>query len=431
MDVIELTDIEKDAIGEVMNISMGSAATAASELLNAKVWITTPKVEVMKANDFRQYDKLEPAVCVKIEYVKGLSGSNLMVLRQDDVQMILNQLMGQPLEVSPDFEFDELSISAVSEVMNQMMGASATALSDFLGLTIDISTPTPYIMEKVDFNEVQSFNGDETVAAIHFDLTIDGVIKSEFASVISLELAKFIADRIMGGGMDAPEPEAAPAPAAPEPPPSSSSSGGQLSQEELDAMLAAMTGGAPAAAPAQPDPVQMAQAPQMGGMPQMGMPMGMPQQGMPQMGMPMGMPQDAQYGYPPQYGYQQPYPPYPPQMPYYQQPQPMNVQNAQLNRFEAPDVPLSGDQKTNLQLLMGVPLDISVEIGTAKRKVKDILEFTQGTIIELERQAGAPVDIIVNGNLIAKGDIVVIDDNFAVRITEIMKSKLMDSLNKE
>ena len=166
------------------------------------------------------------------------------------------------------------------------------------------------------------------------------------------------------------------------------------------------------------------------------MPQGMPQMqpGMPQMpqGMPpQGMPGQMPYGAypPPQYGYQQPYP-YP-QMPYGGYPQPMNVQNAQLNAFDAQNVQLTGEQKTNLQLLMGVPLEISVEIGTARRKVKEILEFTQGTIIELERQAGAPVDIIVNGNLIAKGDIVVIDDNFAVRITEIIKSKLMDSINKE
>ena len=95
------------------------------------------------------------------------------------------------------------------------------------------------------------------------------------------------------------------------------------------------------------------------------------------------------------------------------------------------DFGIPADQKDNLKLLMGVPLEISVEIGTAKRKVKDILEFTQGTIIELERQAGAPVDVVVNGNLIARGDVVVIDDNFAVRITEIVKSKFMDSLGKE
>ncbi|MBO6231364.1 MAG: flagellar motor switch phosphatase FliY [Ruminiclostridium sp.] len=407
MPKIEISDMEKDALGEVMNISMGSAATAVSELLSAKVWITTPRVEIVRADDMLQYDKLEPAVCVKIEYVKGLSGNNLMVLRQDDVQMILNQLMGQPLVVTPDFEFDELNISAVSEVMNQMMGASATALSDFLGIVVDISTPTPYIMENIDLSEVQDFEDEEEVAAIYFDLTIDGVIKSEFCSVLTLELAKFIADKVLGTADEpAAEPAPAPAPAAAAPAPSG---GGTMSQAEMDAMF----GGA------QP------QMPQ--GMPQMQP--GMPQmpQGMPPQGMPGQMPYGAYP--PPQYGYQQPYP-YP-QMPYGGYPQPMNVQNAQLNAFDAQNVQLTGEQKTNLQLLMGVPLEISVEIGTARRKVKEILEFTQGTIIELERQAGAPVDIIVNGNLIAKGDIVVIDDNFAVRITEIIKSKLMDSINKE
>lgn len=427
---IEISEMERDALGEVMNISMGSAATAVSELLSAKVWITTPRVEIVRADDMLQYDKLEPAVCVKIEYVKGLSGNNLMVLRQDDVQMILNQLMGQPLVVTPDFEFDELNISAVSEVMNQMMGASATALSDFLGLVVDISTPTPYIMDNIDLSEVQDFEDDEQVAAIYFDLTIDGVIKSEFCSVLTLELAKFIADKVLGTAEEEAPPAAEPAP-APAASGGDSGGGGTLSQAEMDAMFASMAGGGgapapqPAAAP-QGMPQGMPQMPQ--GMPQMQqMPQGMPQmpQGMPQMpqGMPYGYP-PPQYGYPPQYGGY-------PQMPYGGYPQPMNVQNAQLNQFDSPDVQLSGEQKTNLQLLMGVPLEISVEIGSAKRKVKEILEFTQGTIIELERQAGAPVDIIVNGNLIAKGDIVVIDDNFAVRITEIMKSKLMDSINKE
>ena len=139
---VEFSSYEIDAVGEILNISMGSAATAVSELLNAKVWITTPQVSVVKAADLN-YDRLEPAICVKIVYVSGISGQNMMVLKQDDVQLILNQLMGNPLVVSPDFEFDEMNISAVSEVMNKMMGASATALSDLLGISVDISTPTP------------------------------------------------------------------------------------------------------------------------------------------------------------------------------------------------------------------------------------------------------------------------------------------------
>ncbi len=403
MENLVISEMEKDALGEIMNISMGSAATAASELLNAKVWITTPQIEVAKLNEIHT-EKLEPAVCVKIEYIKGISGANMMVLRQDDVQLILNQLMGMPLVVTPDFEFDELNVSAVSEVMNQMMGASATALSDFLGVSVDISTPTPYIMDHISLAELQDFDPDETVCAINFNLTIDGVIQSEFKSVMGVDLAKKIASRVLGEVAEAasapaptPVPEPAPAP-APAP--------------------------APMPAPVPEQPVQQPAPqpmPQQQPMPQM--PQQMPQ--MPQMPMQqMPMPDQGGYGYPP-YGYG--YPPYGG----YPAPQPMNIQNAQLGSFEPAEFSLSGSQKDNLQLLMDVPLRISVELGSAKRKVKDILEFTQGTIIELERQAGAPVDIIVNGNLIAKGDVVVIDDNFAVRITEIIKSKLIDTLSKE
>ena len=123
------------------------------------------------------------------------------------------------------------------------------------------------------------------------------------------------------------------------------------------------------------------------------------------------------------------------QQPVYQQPQPqpqqspINVQSIKLQQFDNFDTPvLSSEQQDNLKLLMSVPLTVSVEIGSAKKKVKEILEFNQGTVIELDRQAGAPVDVIVNGNLIAKGDVVVIDDNFAVRVTEIVKSKFLDTL---
>ncbi len=388
-----LSDMQLDAVGEIMNISMGSAATAVSELLNAKVWITTPKVSVTKVGDLN-YDRLEPAICVKIVYVKGLSGSNLMILKQDDVQLILNQLMGRPPVISPDFEFDELNISAVSEVMNQMMGASATALSEFLGTNIDISTPTPYILSDVQIGELQELDSDTDIASINFDLTIDGVIKSEFISVLDLDLAASLADKLLSmNGLLESEPEPAPAPAAPAPAP-------------------AVSAPTPTPASAQPvppvPPVQQPAPAQQAAVP----------------------PMPDMYAQPP-YGY-----PYPGPMMYGQPPvQPMpqpqvNYQNAQLAQFESFDTPLSGEQKDNLQLLMNVPLQISVEIGSANRKIKDILEFTQGTIIELERQAGAPVDVVVNGNLIARGDVVVIDDNFAVRITEIVKSKFMDSLGK-
>ena len=214
---IEFNSYEIDAVGEILNISMGSAATAVSELLNAKVWITTPQVNVVKVDDLN-YDNLEPAICVKIVYVEGITGLNMMVLKQNDVQLILNQLLGNPLVIDPDFEFDEMSISAVSEIMNQMMGASATALSDLLGMTVDISVPTPYIIEKASFGDLCEMDAGETVVAVTFSLTIDGVMESEFMSVLSLPLAKTLSGKMIDKfSVAEEEAKAAEIPAAPAP----------------------------------------------------------------------------------------------------------------------------------------------------------------------------------------------------------------------
>ncbi|MDE6133701.1 MAG: flagellar motor switch phosphatase FliY [Oscillospiraceae bacterium] len=401
-------DVEMDAIGEIMNITMGSAATAVSNMLSAKVWITTPTVNVIPTGEMN-FPELEPSIMVRIKYTQGISGQNVLVLKQNDVQLILNQLMGLPLEISEDFQFDELNISAVCEVMNQMMGASATALSEIIETTVDISTPEAIVQEgDQDIrSEIYELAGQDYVCTVKFDLTIDGVIKSEFISVLTIDLAKDMASKMMSSYNNVQEEAAA---AAPEPAPApAASSGGTMSQDEIEKLM-----GGGASAP------QAQAAPQM---PQQGMPMqGNPQQGMPmpQMpygGQPMAYPDPnmaGMYGMYPQQGYQMP---------------PMNIQPIQLQSFgNYQNASLTQEQNDNLKLLMGVPLNVTVEIGSCVKKVKEILEFTQGTIIELERQAGAPVDIIVNGNLIAKGDVVVIDDNFAVRITEIIKSKFLDSL---
>lgn len=409
-------DVEMDAIGEIMNITMGSAATAVSNMLSAKVWITTPQVTIIKADELT-FPELEPSIMVKIKYTQGVSGQNVLVLKQNDVQLILNQLMGLPLEISEDFQFDELNISAVCEVMNQMMGASATALSEIIETTVDISTPEAVVQEgDGDVRaEVYELAGQEHVCTVKFDLTIDGVIKSEFISVLTIDLAKDMADKMMAGYNNVQEDAASMATSVPDPAPApaaSSGGGGTLSQEEIEKLMGGGGAAAPAPAPAPQPMPQMQQMPQ--GMPMPQMPQGMPMQ-------PMGYPDPNMAGMYGMYPQQQGYP--------MQQPA-MNIQPIQLQSFGSyNNASLTQEQNDNLKLLMNVPLNVTVEIGSCIKKVKEILEFTQGTIIELERQAGAPVDIIVNGNLIAKGDVVVIDDNFAVRITEIIKSKFLDSLS--
>jgi len=370
-NIDEFNDVKRDAIGEVQNIIMGSAATAVSTLLDAKVWITTPRVNICKASEV-SYPDIEPSIHVRIKYIKGITGASFLVLKQNDVQLILKQLMGLPLEVTDDFEFDEMNISAVSEVMNQMMGASATALSDLINTTIDISTPEAIISNSqnttVDLKDVAP---DDYVCTVMFNLTIDGVINSEFITILTLELAKEMADKMLEGYNTALDNYT-------EDPISQTSTKNNTSVQ-------------PQSQPVNQVPVQQEQ-PKQEQIPQKQASPNQPTQ------------QHAQSLVLPDFGIS--------------------------NYLDTST--LTAEQIDNLMLLMNVPLTVSIEIGSARRKVKEILEFTPGTIIELEKQSSEPVDVIVNGNLIARGDIVVIDDNFAVRITEIVKSKLLDTLgNKE
>lgn len=458
-----LTNEEIDAIGEVLNISMGSAATAISTLLDKQVIITTPKVEIQKFEAVN-YTDLEPAILVKIEYVEGISGSNVMIFRQSDMQVILNLLMGNEDPPSDDFVFDEMSMSAACEVMNQMMGAAATALSEFLSKVVNISTPVASVIDS-DENYYQSLGADEgsEIVSISFHISIEGVMDSDFSSIMSCELVKDIVTSVSGQQeqeiaqveMLPSNAAAAPAPAAPQPEPAAPPMGYPPQQQPAPGYPPQQPAAAQQPAPGYP-PQQPAAAQQ----PAPGYPPQQPAPGYPQQA-PGYPPQQPAPGYPPQpdmSGYQQQpapgYPPYP-QMPPYGYPaypgypyppygygmppeaaalpnqvlkQPLNVQNTQFPAFgvQQTDNPASN---SNMDLLMGVSLDVSVEIGQTKRKIKDIIDFGQGTVIELNKQAGAPVDIVVNGRLLARGDVVVIGDNFGVRITEIVGTKeLMESL---
>ena len=426
MDKEMFSPMEIDAIGEMMNISLGSSATAVSNMLDHRVDITTPKVSVVDVKDFT-IGKLEPAMGVEIKYVEGLEGSNIMLLRKSDIKVIVDILMGSE---TPDeeFELNELTISAVCEVMNQMMGAAATALSDFLGYPVNISTPTPFELENLDeFKKDHLPQGADQVVVVRFSLKIENALESEFMNVMSVSLAK---ELLHGLGLgDENEEEAPPAP-APEPTPapasdkdSGSGGGKQLSQAEIEALMAANMGGgdaapapAPAPAPAaQPQPQAQPQAqPAAAAMPQQP-PMAAPT--------PEGMPAGGYMGYPPPMYYPNyPYPyGYPPQAaPTPPEPKVINTKPVSLQEMD-PISALGKEQAQNLDLIMGVPLQVTVEIGRTQRKVQEILEFSKGSLLVLDKLAGDQVDLFVNGKCIAKGDVVVIDDNFGVRITEIVQ----------
>ncbi len=419
-----LTNLEVDTIGEILNISMGSAATAISTMLDKQVIISTPTVEVRKFSTM-DYAALEPAILVKIGYVEGISGSNVMIFRQRDMQIILNLLMGNTDPPSDDFVFDELSMSAACEVMNQMMGASATALSDLLGRVVNISTPEASVVgSESSYSEAVNVKEGDEIVAVSFQLTIENVMDTNFASILDRELVKEIAGQVIGN-----------------------------QEEDLENIQPAAAPAAPAqaapapAAPAAPTPAPAPAVPPAPALGQEAAPAQAPGQIPPPAGYPdpaAAYGQQAPYGgYPPYYGYPgyppAPYPPYPG---YGAAPQPdgsqqvikqptINVQTPQFPQFGVQNSP-TPNVNGNIDMLMGVSLDVSVEIGKSKRKIREIIEFGQGTVIELNKQAGAPVDIVVNGQLLARGDVVVIDDNFGVRITEILGTKeLMESLKLE
>ncbi len=424
--------MELDAIGEVMNISLGSSATAVSNLLDHRVDITTPSASLVSVEDFTLGD-LEPAIAVEIKYVSGLEGSNIMLLKRNDVKVIVDILMGTTMS-DEEFEFNDLTISAVCEVMNQMMGASSTALSDFLGRPVNISTPKSYTLDDLPKFKEEHFQGiDGPLVVVRFMLRIEDILNSEFVNVMSVDLAR---ELLSGFDMDfsaMSTPASTPAPAA-EPAPASDS-GGVLSQEQIERLTGGSGGAASAPAPApasdsggvlSQDQIERL----MGGG---GTPASAPAPAA--AAAPAPAPQQPVYQQPaaPQPGYQQPayqQPMY--QQPMYQQPvyqQPMyapqenKVISARPLQMEPLDVAqqIGEEQAQNLELIMSVPLEVSVEIGRTRRKVEDILTFSKGSLVVLDKLAGDQVDLFVNGLCVARGDVVVVDDNFGVRITEVLR----------
>ena len=380
-----LSDTEKDAVGEISNISMGTAATTLSSLLNQKVNITTPRVEVADWDKLsRKYDR--PCVMLQIRYKEGIDGNNVLILKERDVKIITDLMMGGTGNVDDGEELTDLHLSAIGEAMNQMMGSAATSLSSMFNRKIDISPPIANIVEtynEMDESLPQFLNDNFVIVA--FKMQIGDLIDSEIMQLYPVDFAKELLTMF------------------------------SIDQEAQSDNISASTEPTPAEQAAAPQP-QAGTAPQAAA-PQQPMPdmsqQGMMQQGMPMQGMPMqGMPYG--YGMPMQgmpYGYG---------MPMQQAPvKDVNVSPASFQPFQADVNPLV--QQENIDLIMDVPLEVTVELGRVSKSIKDILDFAPGTIVELNKIAGEAVDVLVNGKYVAKGEVVVIEENFGVRITEIIK----------
>ncbi|WP_018704283.1 MULTISPECIES: flagellar motor switch phosphatase FliY [Sporomusaceae] len=345
-----LSDVEHDALGEIGNISMGSAATTLSILLGKRVSITTPKVGVSSLMEIQNACPL-PFLVVEVGYTHGVHGTNLLAIKESDALIIADLMMGND-GTNPPTELNELYMSAVGEAMNQMMGSVATSMSTMFKQKVDISPPKANLIHFATHEPLTSaLTATENVVRVAFRMEVEDLIDSEIMQILPVEVAKTLVKNLMG---DIASQQTA-APATPAQP----------------------AAAAPAAAQSAP-PIAAAPAPAA--------------------------------AMPPQQGY------YAPPQPSYQQPQ-VPVQAVQFS-------PLVPGQMAavdgNIGLILDVPLQVTVELGRTKKLIREILELSPGSVLELDKLAGEPVDVLVNGKLLAKGEVVVIDENFGVRITDIV-----------
>lgn len=362
-----LTADEKDAVGEISNISMGTAATTLSTLVNNKVVITTPVVSYSTWDNLSQ-EFGKPCVFIQISYKEGLDGNNILILKESDVKIITDLMMGGE-GINVDGELSELHLSAIGEAMNQMMGSAATSLSSMLEKKVDISPP---IASLVDLNstineaEISDFLKQPFVK-VAFKMEIGDLVDSQIMQLYPFDFARDLYRKFSESGSNSEEQQA--------------SSVGQPVQQEQQLNQ-------------QTIPVQ----PMTGGQPMMGQPM-------------------PGYGTIPMYQGQMPYTQ--PAMGQMMPMQDVNVQPAQFQAFNNIAAQLPGQE--NIDLIMDVPLEVTVELGRTNKSIKEILDFTPGTIIELNKLAGEPIDVLVNGKFVAKGEVVVIEECFGIRVTEIVK----------
>ncbi|WP_338453238.1 flagellar motor switch phosphatase FliY [Niallia oryzisoli] len=379
-----LSEMEKDALGEIGNISFGSSATALSTLLNQKVDITTPEVSVVLKNKLSG-EFPHPYVAIQVSYTKGFSGTNLLVIKQMDAAIIADLMLGGDGR-NPSELMGEIQMSAVQEAMNQMMGSAATSMSTIFSKRVDISPPSIDILDILQGTGTDKIPNEDKLVKVSFRLKIGDLIDSNIMQLLPLEFAKGLVDELLNPISDISE-------AINEP--LQNPQYHQMSQNQME-QVGQQSSPIPFDSGSQKQQEQLGYQQRDSGHNQ------------------IGVNQASYYTGPQHFGAANPLGFQP------------NVQPAMFSNFEP--YHSQETEPKNLDMLLDIPLQVTVELGRTKRSVKEILELSPGSIIELDKLAGEPVDILINSRLIAKGEVVVIDENFGVRVTDIISQT--DRLNK-
>lgn len=350
-----LSPKETDTIGEIGNISMGTAATTLSTLLGKKVTITAPFVEqTTLAKLAKEYPI--PFVAVEVSYEEGLEGKNLLVIRENDVKIITDLMLGGDGKKTEE-ELSDMHLSAIGEVMNQMVGSAATSLSTLLGRTISISPPKAFVIKFGDEKSYQDFTSDDaTIVQVKFKMVVEDLIDSYIMQLLPVDFAKDLVSGLLDRE-EADEKNLNIQNKTNEDMETNAEESVQITSEELKKLSQ--------------NSYESEQ-------------------------------KDKTDIYTSQHQEKE------------------DLINVRPVSFQPLEQMESKPSDKNIQMIMDVPLQVSVELGRTKKLIKEILELNIGSVIELDKMAGEPVDILVNGKLVAKGEVVVIEDNFGVRITDII-----------
>ncbi|MDX8362243.1 flagellar motor switch phosphatase FliY [Cytobacillus sp. IB215316] len=356
-----LSDFEKDALGEIGNISFGSSATVLSTLLNQKVEITTPLVSVVLKSRLKD-EFPHPYVAVQVNYTEGFSGSNLLVIRQSDAAIIADIMLGGDGKNPPEGKLGEIQISAVQEAMNQMMGSAATSMSTVFNKKVDISPPSIDILDIKEGEGTERIPEVDSLIKVSFRLKVGDLIDSNIMQLLPKTFGKDLAEDLLfseDSNQMAVE--------------GSHKEQAMNSKEEIPVQHAMDEVAATSLLEREVGhEVNHGSAPQYIG---------------------AGVSKSSRMATP-------------------------NIQPAEFSNFER--TPMTTVESNNLDMLLDIPLKVTVELGRTKQNVKDVLELSSGSIIELDKLAGEPVDILVNNKKIAQGEVVVIEENFGVRVTDII-----------
>ncbi|NEU29363.1 flagellar motor switch phosphatase FliY [bacterium LRH843] len=357
-----ISDIEQDALGEIGNISFGSSATALSTLLNQKVEITTPQLSIVLKDKLNK-EFPQPHVAIHVQYTEGFEGVNILVIKQSDAAIIADLMLGGD-GLNPDIDLSEMHISAVQEAMNQMMGSASTSMSTIFNKKVDISPPRIDLLDFEKNEGTDQVPADNILVKVSFRLKIGQLIDSAIMQLVTVPFAKHLVHQLMN-----PESEPKVVQAVERVQPNLEREPAPIQQPTREVAEPIYESRAAEHAP----PFQQAHETQL---------LGSSLQSL-----------DRQ----------------------------VNIQPASFSTFDVPQ--LSNVESKNLNMLLDIPLQVTVELGRTSRSIKEILEYTQGSIIELDKLAGEPIDILVNKKLVAKGEVVVIDENFGVRITDIVSQE--------